>query len=287
MVYLNAAKISGIALVVFIIAVIFIPVAERPEDIGIILTISTFLFAIIAGFFLARLNSRYGAIRINIADEDSNFISFYKASAIYGKKIQVKIGNIIDNYYLIVSDYVNSPKYYQASAKVFFQLYDVLKAIKKSSLKKGLQDTYDDLIVQLGNIEKNRNRSSEFMGSRLAPGQWIVISTLALIIIFSIFMMRTGSLYWQVMSAVFSSVVILIIFLMRDLQNLRLGKKYILEETGQEVFDFIGKKRYYNQEFLKNGWNKVPHNVKEYRLGLHKPGEKQKIKIVNNPNYKG
>jgi len=51
----------------------------------IILTISSFLFAILAGFFIARLNDRYNKIQQTISSEDATWLTMYKASAIYGK----------------------------------------------------------------------------------------------------------------------------------------------------------------------------------------------------------
>ena len=69
----------------------------------------------------------------------------------------------------------------------------------------------------------------------------------------------------------------------RDLQNFMLGGKRLLEESGQEVFEYMGKPRYYHQMHLENGINKVPANVKMYRLGSHEPGaEEFKIKTVKN-----
>ncbi len=54
----------------------------------------------------------------------------------------------------------------------------------------------------------------------------------------------------------------------------------ILAESGQEVLESIGLKRYYSQHFLDEGVETIPDFVKEYRLGLHKPGEKPEIKLV-------
>jgi len=80
-----------------------------------------------------------------------------------------------------------------------------------------------------------------------------------------------------------STVVVLVILLIRDLQNLIIGKYELLEESGQEVLEFIGKKRYYHIDYLMSGFNSVPKSVKEYRVGLHEPGsETHKIKIVKN-----
>ncbi len=62
--YIHAIKGTVIALVVFGVLAWFVGDLQREsEGIEVILTISTFLFAILAGFFISRLNDRYNNIK--------------------------------------------------------------------------------------------------------------------------------------------------------------------------------------------------------------------------------
>ena len=67
-------------------------------------------------------------------------------------------------------------------------------------------------------------------------------------------------------------LLVLILLIMRELEDLSLGGENLLEESGQEVLEVLGKSRYYNQEFVRTGISKIPSWVKTYRLGLQKPG---------------
>jgi hypothetical protein len=67
---------------------------------------------------------------------------------------------------------------------------------------------------------------------------------------------------------------------------MHLGGNQMAEESGQEVFEFMGKLRYYSKSSVDQGINKIPKNIKRYRLGLHKPGEKENIRIIDNKNDK-
>ena len=69
---------------------------------------------------------------------------------------------------------------------------------------------------------------------------------------------------------------------MRDLEKLRLAGQIMMNESGQGVLECIGKMRYYNKHYLSEGTVHIPKHVKKYRLGLHGPGEKINIKIVDN-----
>ena len=76
-------------------------------------------------------------------------------------------------------------------------------------------------------------------------------------------------------------MTVLVILLVRDFQNQRFGGSWLLVESGEEVLEVMGKLRYYPEIYVKTGDMKIPDYVKKYRLGLHKPGEKPKIKVVS------
>ena len=109
----------------------------------------------------------------------------------------------------------------------------------------------------------------------------MILITLSGIIIFSLFYIKTSSLHSPIVTILFSTTIILVLLTLRDLQKLRLNGNMLVFESGEQVLESIGKLRYYNQRDLKKGSVKVPKHIKKYRLGLHKPGEKFNIKIIN------
>ena len=108
---------------------------------------------------------------------------------------------------------------------------------------------------------------------------------LAFIIIFCLFYMNTALVY-NLTTIILSTTLVMVLLLIRDLNNLMLGGKLLLQESGEEVFEQIGKPIYYNHFYIDSGLVKIKEDLKEYRIGLHKPGEEHKIKIVKNENYK-
>jgi hypothetical protein len=276
--YTHAIKGSFYAFIVFVFITIAIPGKGPSEDIRTILTVSTFLFAILAGFFLARLNKRYNQIREYVALEDANLLTLYKTSTLSGEKFSNKIRNLLDKYYIISYDYYVAASYKENGAYLF-QIYDILKTLPSK-----FSTVLGALLGQLKKIEENRNNSSALLEEKLTKGQWSILTLLVGIILFCIFSLKTEQIYSHIITILLSTVLILILLVLRDLQNLRLrGGQMIMEESGQEVLEFMGLKRYYNNSYLSEV--KLPHDVKEYRIGLHKAGEKFNIVTVKNPKY--
>jgi len=280
--YLYAMKGGMISFAFFLFLVFLLGsltfVETGKDEVKLVLTISTFLFAILVGFFITRLNARYNAIRENTAEEDAYWLAFYKNTAVFGKKFQSKIRDLIDEYYIIAfdSDIVVN---YKPTMKIYKKIYNELVAIKKIKNEKE-NNLYDDMFSILLNIEIRRNKSAIVILEKLTTGQWSIIIALASMIVFSIFYLSNASFYLQAASVILSTTLVLILLIMRDLQNLRPSGQLIMAESGEEIFELLGKLRYYNEIHLKDYTNVIPKHVKKYRLGVNKPGDKIKIKIV-------
>ena len=69
--------------------------------------------------------------------------------------------------------------------------------------------------------------------------------------------------------------------LLLRLENLKFSSNKVAFESGQEVFEIIGKPRYYN--IHDSEWNniKIPTQTIEHRLGKHKEGETKRIDHMN------
>lgn len=275
--YIDAVEGALYSFVVFLFAVIFIPIIKPLDHIDIILTISTFLFAILAGFFISRLGSRYDQIRILVSTEDANFLSLYKNSQLYGEEFAGKMRDLIDEYYISAYDFSLSSYSYKQNAKYFIKMWD---EVIKNKKYRG-ESVFQGIATSLSAIEISRNSASTISKEKLNAGHWVILFFLTAIILFSIFCLRGNDLYYQIITVMFSTVLIMVLLIIRDLQNLMLGDQSLLEESGQEVLEFIGKPRYYNKYFIDRDISKIPNSVKEYRLGLHKPGSEEKnIKLI-------
>ncbi len=273
--YIHAVQGAFVSLIIFSIAVIYIPGVGPSNEIQNILTISTFLFAIIAGFFIARLGTRYNEVRRYIAEEDALALSIYQTSRAFGKQFVDKMREVIDKYYIAAYDKLIGNAY-KENAPYFLQMWDLIIRLNR----KKNPEAYGRRLEDMTSLEKARNTSSGVQTERMGIGQWVLLFLLTGIILFSIFYLKTDSLHSQIIAVLLSTALILVLLILRDLQNFMLGGGALLDESGQEIFEFIGKKRYYNIKLIKLGVNKLSKKVKEYRVGYHNPGsDKFDIKL--------
>lgn len=238
---------------------------------------SSFLFAILAGFFITRLNTRFNNIKEIIAENDGFYVVLHSMCKVYGKNFTEKITNLIDGAYIEAYDYfgVKTESYYKQESKYYFKIFDLVNSVEKEQ-----KNSFEELLACLRDIEKNRNKSNVYLIEKMRIGQWLLLGVFVTIMLFCLFYLKTPLLYSQVVTILLSTGIIMVFLIMKDLYNLRLGGEVHMYESGQEVFEYIGKLRYYPLSDLKSKAVKVPKNIKKYKIGLHKPGENFNIKIV-------
>jgi len=266
-----------VALVVFSALNLFIKEPISIPNGEVILTVATFLFAIIAGFYIARLGSRYDAIRSLVAQEDANFLALYQTSRAYGRKFSDSLRELIDRYYVMAYDSLLATYEYKRTAPEFLLMWK--HVVGNKATKDG--NAGQVLLNQLTQIENSRNGAATIASERLHASQWSVLVMLTIIILIGLYGLDLSEPFVRAVVILLSTAIVLILLILRDLQNLMLGGTALLEESGQEVLESIGKPRYYNARFLKIGVSKIPGRVTEYRLGRHAPGaEKTDIVMV-------
>lgn len=274
--YIHALRGGVISVIIFAALSFLIPGIGTSEEISLLLTVSTFLFAILAGFLIARMNSRYDGIRESTGNEDTGSIHLFKLTKNYNEKIAEKVAGLIDKIYLVYYDHWITPEAYQKNEKIFYKIYDLFKGAKGRS-----EDLYIEIMEELDDIKANRRKIQNLLEETVSNGQWVVMIALAFIIIFCLFYMNTALVY-NLTTIILSTTLIMVLLLVRDLNNLMLGGKLLLQESGEEVFEQIGKPVYYNHYYIDSGLVKIKEDLKEYRLGMHKIGEEPKIKLVRN-----
>ncbi len=81
---------SGLIFIVLAIIYFFVPIQIGSESVSTFMTISTFIFAILTGFFVSRQNNRYNNIRSTISEFDGNISALYRSFETLSKSSQKK-----------------------------------------------------------------------------------------------------------------------------------------------------------------------------------------------------
>ena len=272
--YIHATKGAAISLVLFAVLAYFLPSGGESDQIELLLTISTFLFAILAGFYLSRLNTRYDKMRELIANEDALWTVIHELSLLLDKKYQESLITSLDKYFTMTFDYKIGDGH-RSMQKHIDTIYRALRAVKPEGNFE-VENAYDNSFDGLQEIEKTRNEISVIGVEKLSKGQWSVMIILSVIVLFSIFFLKDSDFFSQLMTTLLASVLILVLFLMRDLQNFLLGGAVMVEESSEEVFEAIGEMRYYPLQYLKQFNPQIPNDIEEIRVGFHDPYDPNK-----------
>lgn len=266
------------SLVIFLISSWTLPVIGKSENIKLILTVCSFLFGVIAGFYIAHLLSRFQRYTTLASEEAGSLENIYKFSEILGKKYAEKMSNLIDNYVAGAFDY-EFYEYPERLSKQYFAFFEPLKKTKARTpeKKEAVEQMYDTLEI----LTKTRKEMIALGGgNRLKISQWFILIILASVLIFCLFYIRTDEWASLLSTALLSSAIVSIFLFIRDLNNFEFADHTILFDVHQRVFDLIGKPRYYPIDSLEKRMLKIPKN-KDYRVAyFNKKGKKIKMKLV-------
>lgn len=265
--YVHAIQGSLAAAVVFVIATVVIPTMGPSDSIELILTVSTFLFAILAGFYINRLNQRFDTIRELLGQEDAHWLTLFKGAAFFNEEFGKRLAELMDTYYIYALDAKNL-EYYKRTTQIFCRIHDELARSKPQETRN--ITTY--MIELLSMLEERRNRISMLVREKLTGGQWLMLLILAGIILYCLFFLKMPTMSSWIITPMLSTVLALVLLTMRDLQNFRLNGESLGIESAEETFDILGRPRYYNAAQLEDGSAILPENIEKYRLGRHTPG---------------
>lgn len=262
--YLVTVVIAGSFLLVFLL--------PTKEDVGgginTILGVVGLLFAILVGFFITDLWSRFQKIRDSVATEVSGLQTYYLFTQILGdfpqhkewaKKQQELIDRYVREFFAVEwQDYGKIDPHFNA-------IIQSLGDVKELKTNKEVE-TYTNFLPLLNEITTARERLFMYGKDRLSKLEWMVVLFLSAILVFSIFFVRTPDLPSLFLTGTLISTVAILLLILRDLDDLSFGEDMVSFEPYETIFDVIGKPRFYLKRDIKSGRVKPPKS-EEYRVG--------------------
>ncbi len=251
----NVKHILILLIVLSFLAAYYIPGGKGDVIDGNSIGFLGILFGIIVGFFIADLYSRYQGIRENSAIDSSSLSEFYFMASIIGenaknkkwlKDIERKINNYIKKFMPLPWDK------YSETEKEFGEIGKSLKELKYTSDKDG--DTYSNLLQLHAHHSDAREKLVSYGKDKLSWGEWLVILFLGSLLLWSLFYIKEPSIVSIIFTGAVTSAILLLLFVIKDLNNLNFGESSISIEPYERVLDAIGKPRYFKRKesFWKN-----------------------------------
>jgi len=261
---MNTKNIFVLSVALFIVLLFVVPRAFIPIDLGdTIITVVAFLFGIIAGFYIVVTTTDYNSIKNILASETAKWISLYQNVIIYDEPTSKKLSSLIDAYIRRAFDY-EVMDYERGTREEFAKTTTVIRGLP---MKQDISPVYEKIGNTFDDIIQTRQQLAVLGTRTLQMFQWIILITLAVLFIFSLYGLRTGELFFDVVTVAISSSIVLVLLLIRELDLYLWNEKTFGYDIFQNVLASIGQLPYYPAESIYK--RRINPTEKEYRVGIH------------------
>lgn len=237
-------------------------------DIGLMISVVSFLFGFLISVSFSMLLSKNSSVKDSLAGEAGRLVSLYFLSKELGEKFHNKIKERIDDYTVkTLRDYTN----YSVSREAMYGIYQDAKLMEvKDQYQNAASNSF---MYILGEFEPLREKLEYLTERRL---EWSMKFSNYLLggILISLLFLNRGDSFTNILFIILSTTIVFVLLIIEDYDNLRLGDYTYNISNSEQIFDLIGKDRYYPKELL--GRVKLVEGQK-YRVGIYnkKTGEEK------------
>lgn len=253
--------IYGLAVFVCLVFLLLTPLIVLSVNISNLLTVSTLLFAIYSGFYIAAALSNYLKVQSLVAEETSSLISLYDICTSQEPLIARDLANAIDGYLIAGFDFEMS----EAVENTHNEFDAIIKITDK--IKNKTTNIFC-LILSTRNNLYNTRQEFELSSRRIiSKFEWSILIILAGFNIFLIYTTRDGSIISSLLTVIFSALMLLILVTVYLLDTNRLSEEKLSFLIYQTAFKHVGKLPYYPEVSIKK--QRVTPREKVYRIGKY------------------
>ncbi len=253
--------------VIFVLINNYVKVFDLGElNIGLMISVVSFLFGFLITISFSMILSRVSLLKESLAGETGRLMSLFSLSTHLGDKFHEMMREKIDEYTVItLRDYKN----YENARPVVYSIFDNLNLMEcKTTQQKAFADSF---LYILGEFEPLRENLEYLTQGKLLPAMKIANYILAFILVGLLFLGR-GNPFANALFVILSTTIIFILLIIEDYENLKLGDYVVNISNSEQLFDLIGKARYYPRPIL----NRVHlEEGKSYRIGFYDEKAKQ------------
>jgi integrase len=208
------------------------------------LSVTTFLFAIFAGFFISRQGNRYSAMRDAIAYFDGEASDIYRQADLLPKKQKELIKALVKNEYQRIISEVDWEVAFMEKTRFMSDIMAVLASMQRQKPHPVMATALNRITQSIRAMQTLRKRIIALGKERIPIVQWALIVSLAVIIITLIASIHFHLIiFTTLIKALFSTVVVLVLIMLFQFDQLKFYEDEIGLTTAQDVMDIIkGKK---------------------------------------------
>ncbi|HLC78400.1 MAG TPA: hypothetical protein VJH92_04705 [Candidatus Nanoarchaeia archaeon] len=248
-------------------------------DVGLMISTVSFLFGFLITIIFSMIINKMSSLKAALATETGRLTSLYLLSEHLGEKFHKLIAERIDSYAIkTLRDYTS----YEVGREEIYKIHRDLPSIElKNEIHKQVSNSF---LYILGEMQPIREQL-EYLTSRKV--EWpLKFSTYVLGgILISLLFLNRGDSFTNVIFIILSTTIIFIFLIIEDYDNLRIGDYSYNISNSEQLFDLIGKERYYPSQTLNRA--KLEEG-KKYRIGFYdaKSGEEKIMFLTYSAGFK-
>lgn len=251
-------------LILFIFLLFLLPPKFISSDYGnTVLAMTSFLFGILAGFFIVVTTTDYNTVKNLMASEAAGWINLYENLKTFNKPKARQFSSLVDNYEIAAFDY-ELFEYTLATEKEFARAIQLIRNLpqpqRATYCYEKTQDIADDLT-------KSRQQMTVLSTKTLSPFSWVALITLGSFLVLSLYGLRTGEFFFDILTLGVSTSVVIVLLLIRDLDLYRWNEQTYSFIIDENIFKGIERLPYYPAEYITEG--RIKPIEKTYRLGTY------------------
>ena len=247
-------------------------------DLGIMISVVSFLFGFIITITFSMLQSKVSNLKEALATETGRLVSLFLLSKNLGSKFHETIKSCIDEYTICTLRYYTNYNYSRE------QMYKIIESINLMEIKTKNQETMaNSFLYILGELGPVRERLEYLTSRRVEWSLKFSNYILGAILVILLFLNR-GDLFSNALFVVLSTTVVFILLILEDYDNLKIGDYTVNISNSEQIFDLIGVERYYPESVLSRTHLE---SGKKYRIGIYdsKAKEERIFSITYNPSF--
>ena len=270
--------------IAFVALYLYIPSLEETGTMLMVLSIATFVFAIILGFMMSDRYNRLNDIRDSFRKMDSSFLFIYQSMKFFGKTKKKKCRELIDAYLVAQFDYKLED--FDRATPALFELQDYVS--KLTARTNAQRVHYDHLIYRLESLIDLDRGVTYKIRARMSLNEWGSLYLLAGVIWFGFLMVNAGSALMLVLMPILATTLMLLLQFVHELDKLTWQSRDWIWEPNARLFYDLDLLPYYPAPLLRTGNAALEMTKKlpEYRLATYAgnyPSMKgKKVKRITN-----
>jgi len=252
-----------------------LPLFRINNDLGTLVSATSTVFAIVAGFFIADAMSNYLRLQTLIAEENASLISIADSVKKAGGDDSVNVHKAIDQYMIAQLNLGTLAHVFQTEKEVD-QIGVAINAFTASPEGKECSDRIFDMKDKIISCRQEISLAAK---NNLTAGHWIVLITLAILMATTILTIRDGSLLMNLIVGLMIIGTQAVLVLLREMDNNHLLEKKLAYENPREVFHAISQPPYYPH--FSPLHSRLPNEAGLYRLGREETTPEDPWDIIN------